>query len=85
MLVLGGLLDLHRTDQLHLLWHQWLGHRIGLQYAEWFTLETANSVIFEIAPKYCISDSLLTLSFNCYTIDVEVGKEYNSDIVLLLF
>jgi len=48
-------------------------------------LETDYSVIFEIAPKYCISDSLLTLSFNCYTIDVEVGKEYNSDIVLLLF
>ena len=63
------------------------GRGIDLDYRdiEWFALETDHSVIFEIAPKYCISDSLLTLSFNCYTIDVEVGKEYNSDIVLLLF
>ena len=26
---------------------------------EWFALETDHSVIFEIAPKYCILDSLV--------------------------
>ena len=30
MLVLEGLVGLHRTVQLHLLQHYWLGHRLGL-------------------------------------------------------
>ena len=30
VLVLGGLVGLHRTDQLQLFWHRWLGHRFGL-------------------------------------------------------
>ena len=30
LLILGGLLGLHRTDQLQFIWHQWLGHRLGL-------------------------------------------------------
>ena len=30
MLVLEGLVGLHRTSQFQLLWHQWLGHRVGL-------------------------------------------------------
>ena len=30
MLVLNGLVDLHRTIQLQLLQHYWLGHRLGL-------------------------------------------------------
>ena len=30
MLVLEGLVDLHRTIQLQLLQHYWLGHRLGL-------------------------------------------------------
>ena len=36
-------------------------------------------------PSTAFQTLLLTLSFNCCTIDVEVGKNYNSDIVLLLF
>ena len=34
-LVLGleGLVGLHRTGQLHLLQHQWLGHRLGLLWS----------------------------------------------------
>ena len=28
--VLEGLIDLHRTGQLQLIWHQWLWHRLGL-------------------------------------------------------
>ena len=30
MLVLEGVVDLHRVGQLQLLQHQWLGHRLGL-------------------------------------------------------
>ena len=48
MLVLKGLVGLHRTD---------------LDYCdiEWFALETNrdHSVIFEIASKYCISNSFV--------------------------
>ena len=59
MLVLKGLVGLHRTVQLQLLQHYCWG--IGLDYRdiEWFALETNrdHSVIFEIASKYCISDS----------------------------
>ena len=62
MLVLEGLVGLHRTIQLQLLQHYWLWD-IDLDYCdvEWFALETNrdHSVIFEIASKYCISDSFV--------------------------
>ena len=52
MFILEGLLGLHRTIHLQLLKH----------YCdiEWFDLEMNrdHSVIFEVAPKYCISDSV---------------------------
>ena len=64
---MGGVLipkipiGLHRTIQLQLLQHYWLG--IDLDYCdiEWFALEMNrdHSVIFEIASKYCISDSFV--------------------------
>ena len=61
MLVLKGLVGLHRTVQLQLLQRYWLG--IGLDYhdIEWFALEMNrnHSVIFEIASKYCILDSFV--------------------------
>ena len=61
MLVLKGLVGLHRTVQLQLLQRYWLG--IDLDYCdiEWFALETNgdHSVVFEIASKYCISDSFV--------------------------
>ena len=59
MLVIQGLVGLHRTVQLQLLQHNWLGQRLGYCDIEWFALETNrdHSVIFEIASKYCISDS----------------------------
>ena len=50
MLVLKGLIGLHRTFQLQLFQHYWLGHRLGLL---WYW------IIFEIASKYCISDSFV--------------------------
>ena len=60
MLVLKGLVGLHRTIQLQLLQHYW---GIDLDYCdiEWFALETNrdHSVVFEIASKYCISDSFV--------------------------
>ena len=58
MLVLKGLVGLHRTVQLQLLQCYWLGHRLDYCDIEWFALETNrdHSVIFEIASKYCISD-----------------------------
>ena len=56
---LEGLVGLHRTVQL-LQRYCW---GIGLDYCdiEWFALETNrdHSVVFEIASKYCISDSFV--------------------------
>ena len=58
VLVLEGLVGLHRTIQLQLLQHYWLG--IDLDYCdiEWFALGTNrdHSVIFEIESKYYILD-----------------------------
>ena len=71
MLVLKGPVDLHRTVQLQLLQCYWLGQ--GLDYCdiEWFALETNrdHSIIFEIASKYCISDSFV--DHNGYSISSE--------------
>ena len=62
MLVLEGLVGLHRTVQLQLLQH-YSGWGIGLDYRdiEWFALEMNRdrSVIFEISSKYCILDSFV--------------------------
>ena len=61
MLALEGLVGLHRTVQLQLLQHCWLGHNLHYCDIEWFALETNrdHSVIFEIASKYCILDSFV--------------------------
>jgi len=50
VLVLKGLVGLHRTIQLQLLQCYWLGNRLGLLCIEWFALETNrdHSVIFDI-------------------------------------
>ena len=61
MLVLEGFVGLHRTFQLQLL--SITGQGIDLDYCdiEWLALEVNrdHSVIFEIASKYCISDSFV--------------------------
>ena len=61
MLVLKGLGGLHRTIRLS--FFSITGWVIDLDYCdiEWFGLETARdySVIFDIASKYCISDSFV--------------------------
>ena len=61
MLVLKGLVGLIESVNLSFL--DISGWGIDLDYcdAEWFTLETNrdHSVLFEIAPKYCILDSFV--------------------------
>ena len=67
MSILKGLVGLHRTAQRQLLQCYWLG--IDLDYCdiEWFAFETnRDSVVFEIASKYCISDS--SVDHDCYSI-----------------
>ena len=61
MLVLKGLVGLHRTIQLQLF--SVTGWGIDLDYCdiEWFALEMHrhHAVLFEIASNYCISDSFV--------------------------
>ena len=61
VLVLKGLVGLHRTIQLQLLQRYWLGHRLGLPWYWMVCLgnEQRSSVIFEIASKYCILGSFV--------------------------
>ena len=61
MLFLKGLVGLHRTNQLQLLQHYWLGIDLDYHDIEWFALEMNgdHSVIFETASNYCISDSFV--------------------------
>ena len=65
MLVLEGLVGLYRTFNFSI-----LGQGIDLDYCdiEWFILEMNrdHSVIFEIASKYCISDSFV--DYDSYSI-----------------
>ena len=63
MLVLEGLIGLHRTTQLR---HQWWGVYLHYNDIEWFALEMSrdHSVVFEIATKYCILDSFVYESYS---------------------
>ena len=58
MLVLEGLVGLHRTVPLHITSR---GIDLGYYDIEWFALEMNrnHTVIFENASKYCISDSFV--------------------------
>ena len=61
MLVLKGLVSLHRTMQLQFLQHYWWGRDLDYCDIQWFALEMNrdHSVVFEIISKYCISDSFV--------------------------
>ena len=61
MLVLKGLVGLHRTVPLQLLSITGWGISFDHHDIEWFALKMNrdHSVIFEIASKYCISDSFV--------------------------
>ena len=83
MLVLKGLVGLHKTVQLQLL--QCYFWDIDLDYCdiEWFALETNrdHSVIFETASKYCISDS--SVDHDGYSISSEGFLPAVVDIVVI--
>ena len=81
MLVLEGLVGLHRTIQLQLLQHYWWGIVLDYYDIEWFALETNrdHSVIFEIASKYCISDSFV--DYDGYSIS---SKEFLPTVVYIM-
>ena len=61
MLVLEGLVDLHRTIQLQLFSVTCQGTDLDCCDTEWFALEMNrdHSVVFETASKYCILDSFV--------------------------
>ena len=61
MLVIEGLVGLHRTVQFQLLQRYCWGTDLDYCDIEWFALETNrdHSVVFEIASKYCILDSFV--------------------------
>ena len=61
MLVLKGPVGLHRSVQLQFLQCYWLDIDLDYCDTEWFALEMNrdHSVIFEIASKYCISESFV--------------------------
>ena len=79
MLVLKGLVGLHRTVQL--LQRYWLGLDLDYCDIEWFALETTrdHSVIFVIAPKYCTSDSFVDSEGYCIS---SRGRRYNGHLNL---
>ena len=68
MLVLEGLVDLHRTVQLSFFSITGRGTELGYHDIECFVLKTNrdHSIIFEIASKYCISDSFV--DYDVYSI-----------------
>ena len=88
VLVLEGLIGLHRTSQLSFFGiSSW---SIDLDYCdvEWFALEMNwdHSVIFEIAPKYCISDSFVDHegdSISSKLILKEISPEYSLEGLML--
>ena len=61
MLVLKGLVGLHRSVQHQLLQRYWSDINLDNCDIEWFALETNrdHSIVFEIASKYSISDSFV--------------------------
>ena len=61
MLVLNGLVGIHKTIHLQLLQCYCQGIDLDYRDIEWLALEMNrdHSVIFEIAFKYCISDSFV--------------------------
>ena len=68
MLVLKGLVGLHRMFNFSLFSITGWGIDLDYRDIEWFALETNrdHSVVFEIASKYCISDSVFCFLFFFY-------------------
>ena len=83
MLVLEGFVGLHRTIQLQLLQHYWLGTDMDYCDVESFALETNrdHSVVFESASKYCISNSFV--DSDGYSISSEGFRPTVVDIMVI--
>ena len=83
MLVLKGLVGLHRTIQLQLFSITGWGIDLDNSHIKWFALETKrdHSVIFEIASKYCISDSFV--DHDGYSISSEGFLPAGVDIMVI--
>ena len=83
VLILEGLVGLHRTVQVQLLQHYWLGIGLDHRGIEWFALETNrdHSVVFEIASTYCISDSFV--DYNGYSISSKGFLPTIVDIIVI--
>ena len=84
VLVLEDLVCLHRTLQCQLLQHYWSRHRLGLLWYWMVCLgnEQRISVIFEIASKYCISDSFV--DYDRYSISSREFLPTVVDIMVIL-
>ena len=82
MLVLEVLVDLHRTFNFS--FFHITGWGIDLDYCdvEWFALDMNrdHSVIFDTAPKYCISDSLF--DYEGFSISSKVFLPTVEDIMI---
>ena len=64
VLVLEGLVGLHRTIQLQLLQHYWLGHRLGLLWYWMVCLENKQEIILSflrLHPSTAFHTHLLTM------------------------
>ena len=83
MLVLKGLVGLHRTVQLQLISITGWGIDLDDCDIEWFTLEMNrdHSVVFEIASKYCISDPFV--DHDGYTLSSEGFLTVVVDIMVI--
>ena len=70
MLVLEGLVGLHRTIQRQLLQHYlvgaWTWITVILNGLPW--KQTDHSLVFEVAPKYCILDSFFSYYYEADSI-----------------
>ena len=83
MLVLKGLVGLHRTIQLQLLCITGQGIDLDCYDIEWFALEMNrnHSVVFEISSKYCILDSFV--DYEGYSISSKKFLPTVVDIVVI--
>ena len=82
-LVLKGSVGLHRTIQIQLLQHYWLGYRLWLPWYWMICLgnEQRSLCFFETASKYCISDSFV--DYDGYSISYKVFLPTAIDIMVI--
>ena len=83
MLVLKGLVGLHRTVQLRFFSITSWGIDLDYYDIEWFALEINrdHSFVFEISPKYCISDSFV--NYEGYYISSKASLSTVEDIMVI--